>query len=376
MAEYYLISYDDFNKLLEGLLGEKKLVSGIPKGNRFSIKPELVGGNTEKQEILFPLSQLFIYNFNRTDSASKFLQKYLSKQLQEGRLENEEIIVIGHPCDGRALMELSKRQQVNLDNIFLIIMEDIGIIPAGEVRKFLKKEEIDQELIVDEFLTEDKLYFKFKSGDIKEFKLGDKINIHENCSRCYRKKLDNYFDLSVTWITLDPFSKQLILRVGSDKGEKVLEDSKIEKIHLEKEKVKTLITIQEKLSAAAKEKRDNDLKNFLENSDRIKTIADCNMCGICINSCPVCFCVSCVLQKQHKEKTIDNLTYQLTRIAHVGDACVGCGKCDQNCPKGLPLSLYFQSVSEFVRQEFDYTAGFDMKPLPRSIQSINKGLES
>lgn len=372
LTEHYLITFEEFNKLIDWL-SQYNTVSGVKKRNRFAIDPVMIKG---KQEENFPLSQLIMYNFNRTNSASKFVQKYFSKQIQESGLKDEETVVIGHSCDGRALVELSKRYQLDFDKIFLIVLEDIGIIPAKQVLALLKKENIDPASVTDEFMTTEKISFKLSDGSIKEFKLGEEIDIHDNCQRCYRKKLDSNFDLSVSWITLEPFSNQLILKVGSKKGAKALEDSVITKSELTEDKINALSSKQEELMETAKKRREKDLAEFLARDDRINAIGDCNMCGICINACPVCFCASCVLQKQRKEKTIDNLTYQLTRISHIGDSCVGCGKCDQTCPKDLPLSLYFQSVNDMVKKEFNYIAGTDLKQeMPRSYESFGKSSE-
>ncbi|MBD3354027.1 MAG: hypothetical protein GF364_21270 [Candidatus Lokiarchaeota archaeon] len=77
------------------------------------------------------------------------------------------------------------------------------------------------------------------------------------------------------------------------------------------------------------------------------------------------------LKEQRKEKTIDKITYQLTRISHVGDACVGCGKCDMNCPTNLPLSFYFQSLNDMVRDDFGYIPGCDESATPpRSKKAV------
>ncbi|MCP4762028.1 MAG: hypothetical protein GY870_09605 [archaeon] len=344
-----------------------KVISGIGKKNRLQITPALVSDEKELDD--FPLSQLFIYNFDRTNSASKFLHA-------QGGALNEKIAMIGHPCDGRALIELSKRLQVNIENVFTIIMEDIGIVTPKSLLKLLKAENIEANSVIGEFLTSEKLILELNGGKTKELKLGDKINITDNCSRCFRKKLDSDYDMAITWISLEPLSKQLILKIGSPKGEEVLQKSKIKATKLDDSKVKAFEETQAAIIKSAEEKREKDIQDFLANSDRISEIAKCNMCGICINSCPVCFCVSCILKKQRKDKTIDNLTYQLTRISHVGDSCVGCGKCSSNCPKGLPLSLIFQSINNSIKEEFDYIAGTKELPMPRSIESIKKSMES
>jgi formate dehydrogenase subunit beta len=367
MSEYYLIEYNDFKQILKTLLKEKivnKIVSGVMKKSRFAVDPEIITDPNQLDN--FPLSQLLVYNYNRIGTASKFLHK------QGGALK-EKIAIVGHPCDGRALVELEKRVQVKLDNIFLIIMEDYGTILVKDIQELLKKENKDPESIFSDYLTADKLILKTKNSEKIEFKLGEKISINGNCSRCDIKKLDKNFDLAITTISLDPESNKLIIRIGSQKGRDALEKSKIKKTELDSDKIITLNECQTKIMDAARVKKEKELKDYLANPDRIKEIAKCTACGICIMACPVCFCASCVLQAQKKEKTIDILTYQLTRVAHVGDSCVNCGKCDQNCPQGLPLTFYFQSMNESVRKDFNYVSGCNLEQdMPRSQKAVRK----
>ncbi|MHA1340295.1 MAG: 4Fe-4S dicluster domain-containing protein [Promethearchaeota archaeon] len=365
VVDYYTISVKDFVDFLKSLLENKivdKVISGIEKKNRYTISPKIISSSAELDN--FPLSQLFVFNFSRIDSASKFLHK-------QGGAKNEKIAMIGHPCDGRAIIELSKRLQVNYDNVFKIIMEDFGVITNNDFRKFLKGEGIDESSLAGEFLTEDSLVLKLNDGTIKEYKLGEKINITANCTRCFRKKLDDNFDIAISFIGLEPFSDNLILKVGSDNGKNALSKSRINMKPVDSNILGKFNEIQSRIIDEAKNKREKELKEWLNKPNRIQEIAKCTMCGMCINSCPVCFCKSCILQKQRKEKTIDKLTYQLTRIAHVGDACVGCGKCDQNCPPKLPLSLYFQSLNDYIKEKFGYVAGLDKNaPMIRSKQSV------
>ncbi|MHA1820575.1 MAG: Coenzyme F420 hydrogenase/dehydrogenase, beta subunit C-terminal domain [Promethearchaeota archaeon] len=363
MPDYYKITKQNFIALLKNLLDKKmvdKVISGISKRSPFSITPNLVSEADQLDN--FPIDQLFIHNFDRINSASKFLHK-------QGGALNEKIAMIGHPCDGRAIVELSKIMQVNPDNIFRIIMEDYGVIQARALSTYLKKAGINEADIKEEFLTEDKLLLKTKDDAIKELELGKDISIVDNCSRCFRKTAENSYDLAITTITTKPFGNELIVKVGSPKGAEIMET--IEKTKLSNEDIKELQKFQNKLKEDAYNKRQKDIQEFLSNDNRIVELSKCTMCGVCISACPVCFCVSCILQNQRKEKSIDKLTYQLTRIAHVGDSCVGCGKCDQNCPTHLPLSLYFQTINDDIVAKFNYTPGMEPdKPRVRSKANV------
>ena len=367
MSEYYQISFADFSEILKSLIREKvvdKVITGVGKRNRFQIAPALELDPKKLEE--FPLSKLFIYNYDRINTASKFLHK------KAGAGFTNKLAMIGHACDARALVELGKRLQVASENIFVIVMEDLGTIKAGDVVKLLKSEGINPEDVVDEFLTETDFSLKLKDGNIKTYRLANEININQNCNRCYNKKLDSNFDMAITWISTEPFSHDLIIRIGSEKGREFFSKLKIKKTELSKDKIDALTEKQADINELSRIQQVQDVSQFLS-SDRIHELAKCNMCGICVLTCPVCFCTDCILIKQKKEKNIDNLTYQLTRIAHIGDSCVNCGKCSQNCPMGLPLSKIFYSMYEKVKGEFNYKTGLEKdEPIPRSYTALER----
>lgn len=368
MSDCYLIKFADFSEILKSLIREKvvnKVITGEGKRNRFQIGPALESDPKKLEE--FPLSQLFVYNYDRINSASKFLHK------KAGAGFTDKLAMIGHACDVRALVELGKRLQVKSENIFTIAFEDLGTIKGGDVITLLKAEGINPEDVEEEFLSESDYFIKLKDGTIKTYSLENEIKINDNCNRCFIKKLDKNFDLAITWITLEPFSHELILRIGSEKGKELFSKLNIKKVELTNEKVEILTQKQSDVMEVSRIQQVQDVGEFLS-SDRISELAKCTMCGLCISACPVCFCTDCILQKQRKEKSIDNLTYQMTRIAHIGDSCIQCGKCDQNCPTNLPLSLYFYSMYEKVKKEFKYKSGMEKDdPIPRSWTAMERG---
>ncbi|MFX1477747.1 MAG: Coenzyme F420 hydrogenase/dehydrogenase, beta subunit C-terminal domain [Promethearchaeota archaeon] len=370
MAEY-LIKSEDFSKILTTLLKEKvvdKIIGAelrIDKksGNidRFTVQPKLV----EKEEDLkdFPLSPLIAFGYARTDSASKFLHKSVAGAM------NEKVGLIARPCDTRALIELAKIRQVNLDNLFIVGIEDRGMLPkAGREMRSIK--DVDPTKIVKEKVGDKGLIVKLDDGSTKELNL----TVAENCLRCYRK-IPIVADLTVSDLGIPIDSDEIILKVYSDMGNEILDKSGIPKKKLpdkiKKEHEDTYNGIMEK----AREKRAKDLEewNKLSEEEKIAELLKCTMCNTCIRGCPVCYCVDCILQKKRKDKTIDKVTYQLTRIAHDADRCIECGNCDNNCPQNIPLSLYFQSLNEAFKEKFGYEAGMSIEDIPfRSGKAIAK----
>lgn len=370
MSEY-LIKSEDFSKILTTLLKEKvvdkiigaKLRVDKKSGNvdRFTVQPNLVDKEEDVSD--FPLSPLIAFGYARTDSASKYLHKSVAGAM------NEKVGLIARPCDTRAIIELAKIRQVNMDNLFIIGIEDRGMLPKAG-REMRKLKDVDPTKIIKEKVGDNGLIVKLDDGSTKELNL----TVAENCLRCYRK-IPVVADLSISDLGIPIDSEDIILKVYSDKGNEILEKSGINKkelpANIKKDHEDTFNGIIEK----AKEKRIKDLEEWDKKSqgEKIAELLKCTACGICIRGCPVCYCVDCILTKKKKEKTIDTVTYQLTRIAHDADRCIECGNCDNNCPTNLPLSLYFQSLNEAFKEKFGYEAGMSIDDIPfRSGKAISE----
>jgi len=369
--EEYLIKIKDFPKLLTSLL-EEKIVDKIigakvrvdKKSNqedRFTVQPQLY----EKPEDIsdFPLTNLIAYGYARTDSAAKYLHKSV-----EGAMK-EKVGLIARPCDTRGIIELAKIRQVNLENLFIIAFEDRGMV-VGASKAVKKVEGLDTTKVVKEKIGDNGLILKLDDGSTKQLDL----NIAENCTR-YTRKIPVVADIGISDLGVPIDSDEIILKVYSDKGNDLVEKSKIGKKDLPGD-IKTAHTekIKEiKEQALAKRAKDLEEWDKLPQEEKIAKLQDCTMCNTCIRGCPVCYCVDCSLMKKRKEKTINKETYQLTRIAHVADRCVECGNCDNNCPQHLPLSLYFQSLNDAFKEKFKYTAGESLEDLPfRSGRAIRE----
>ncbi|TFG00150.1 MAG: hypothetical protein EU542_08340, partial [Promethearchaeota archaeon] len=340
----YLIKEKDFPTMLKTLLkegmvdkiigAEVKVSKKSGEVDRFSISPTL----WEKPEEIesFPVSNLITYGYSRTDSASKFLHG------NAGGAKNEKIALIARPCDTRALIELSKIKQVNLDNLFIIGIEDRGMT-LNVSRELRSEKDLDTTKIVKEKITDDGLLFLLDDGKTKQ--VG--IEIADNCSRCIRKQ-PVIADISISDIGIPIEDENIILKVHSDAASELIDKSGVKAEKIPSDIKKAHEDKMAEILKAAEEKRAKDLEewNKLSQKEKLEQLQKCTMCGMCIRGCPVCYCVDCILQKKRKEKIIDNVSYQLTRIAHVADRCVECGNCANNCPMNIPLSLIFQSLNE------------------------------
>jgi formate dehydrogenase subunit beta len=110
--------------------------------------------------------------------------------------------------------------------------------------------------------------------------------------------------------------------------------------------------------------------------------ATCLNCYNCRVACPVCYCRECVfgtdvfahppevlLRRAAKRGAVklptDTTMFHLTRMAHMGHACVGCGHCTSVCPSHIPVADVFIQVAAATQALYQYEPGRDLnEPIP------------
>ncbi len=350
----YEINKNDFQVLLKHLLKEKivdKILSGEKKRTHFAIIPKFDTDPAQIDE--FPLSQLLVYGFSRTDSASNTL-------LHTKESLNSKIGVVGRACDVRAMIELDKKMQVNLENLFIISFHDVGYIPNKILSRYFKKNNINEADIVHEWLTPSELILKFKNGKIQKIPLGEDVQIAVNCTRCIQKS-HPLADFLIGTYTIFEKSEDYILTAQSARAKNLIDKLNWQDKLIDENQNKQYEKEAEDIILNCVAKREKELSEFLSNEDRFNLFIKCTGCGMCVKACPVCFCTVCNLLEQVKAKTMDKVSFVMTRFCHIGDICVECGRCESNCPVNLPLTLVFQSLRDKFKKERGYESGVSKK---------------
>ncbi len=96
----------------------------------------------------------------------------------------------------------------------------------------------------------------------------------------------------------------------------------------------------------------------------------CIRCYACRAACPLCYCETCVTDKNDPQwvpVSIDgpgNLAWNVTRAMHLAGRCTGCDECTRACPADIRLDLLNRALAARVGSRFGYRPGEDVAAVP------------
>ncbi|OQY01190.1 MAG: hypothetical protein B6I26_04855 [Desulfobacteraceae bacterium 4572_130] len=270
---------------------------------------------------------------------------------------NRKVAMILRSCEIRALVELVKLKQANLDDVLLIGIDCIGRYENLDFLKFQEQGETSESFIE-----------KGVAGNTQN----NDYDISKACKICEFPRPDN---VDLRLCIIDTGSDALYIESLSLKGDKALEKAGIDLNDSvpasSSNTVKKLI--KERINA-----RDKAFEEYRESSnsfdDLEKRFAACINCYNCRVACPVCYCKECVFVTdtfRHNgdqymawadsfgtlKMPADTTFYHLTRMSHMSLFCVGCGQCTSACPNDIDLMPVFRTVANKTQDRFDYQAG-------------------
>ncbi len=267
----------------------------------------------------------------------------LAKLVAEYGEMGKKIGMVARSCDVRAAVELAKRQQINLDNLYVIGIECYGVVTTGDSKG--KVYVFPEEMEID--------------GKRKPL---DRDAIAPHCLRC-EYPIATMADVNCRIESDEGCS----VTANTDKGKTILAAAKIsvqEGPQSDVSKVK-----ERALNQQAAEF--NELKNMNPKERLNYWLAQfdkCIKCYGCRNACPICYCKDCYLGPDKALVQRGGLPperiFHIGRLLHIGDSCVDCGQCETTCPMGIPVSKLYHMLYKELSPIFDYEAGFDLESLP------------
>jgi len=277
-------------------------------------------------------------------NAAKALKRYTRKG--KGSFK---IAALMKPCEIRATIELTKLNQVNLEDVTLFSFDCVGALPM-------------QDYIADP-----------KVGDEKYNKLLTDLNWNSEDVKPVCKICDK-FSLSASDLHFAINAKELILVANSEKGEKILTDLEL-KPETDLKQWQTYIEKQKKDKTKNKVETFKIVKGMVEGFENLtETFANCIGCHNCGSSCPICYCRQCyfdtsvakpnsdiILMRAEDRGAVslplDRIMFHTGRMAHMSLSCVSCGLCSDACPVNIPVAKIFSYVASQTQKTFEYEAG-------------------
>ena len=359
--------------LLEFAL-ESKMVDAVLAvkargGDRYDGVPTLI---TDPEAVVETAGSLHCASPN----IARFLKEYLHGAI------DMKIAVVCKPCDARAIIELAKRTQVNMDNLILIGLNCTGTLPPSAAKQMFREEfGVNPADVVREDLEEGKLTITLKDGTEKQKDLGELeekgYGRRENCRRC-DVNIPVMADIACgKWGTDD--KDTTFVEVCSEKGSELV-DRAIEAGHINVEKpskgaIESRKKRDEEEVRSAKQWQDKDFAPLRDMSTDEKfsywlgEFSRCIKCYGCRDACPICYCKDCILEADRgivaPGEVPPDIVFPMIRSVHVMDSCVNCGQCQDACSMDLPLARLIFMLNRELGDIFKNEPGMDPnEPIP------------
>lgn len=277
-----------------------------------------------------------------------------------GDKPHQKVGVVLRSCEIRALIELVKLQQANLDNLTIIGADCLGTYEVDDYARLIGEMEGPAEEKGSRVIAE--LREQISVGQVANLSYGPLRTACQICEFPTPVGADITLGLigveDGILVTLD---SEMATRLGLAEGEAPQREDAVAKL------------VEARTAA-----RDQAFAEFREAGKSIADFADqfatCIRCYTCSVACPICFCKECVFRTETFEPESERyfqgmqrkgalrmpsetLLYQLTRLNHMVASCVGCGLCESACPNNLPLTVIFRSVGDGVQKMLNYTPG-------------------
>jgi formate dehydrogenase subunit beta len=351
-------------------------------GNRYDGIPILI---TEPEEVIETAGVLHCASPN----ISRFLKEYLDGA------SDLKIAVTVKPCDAKAIIELTKRIQINIDNLLLIGLNCTGTLSPAKAKTMLKLEfEVDPADVVAEDIEEDRLIIKLKDGTQKERNLTELeergYGRRENCRRC-ETNIPIMTDIACgEWGASD--EDTTFIEACSQKGRDLIEAAVgagyISVVPAGADAIEDRKKKDEAAVSRAQQWQERDFATLKEMGTDGRfdywfgQFSHCIKCYGCRDACPICYCKDCYLEADRgllpPGEVPPDIMFPMIRITHVMDSCVNCGQCQDACTMELPLSRLIFLLNRELAHIFKYEPGMEVSERPplRTITDQELGLSS
>lgn len=280
-----------------------------------------------------------------------------------GKHAPTQIGVVLRPCELRALTELIKLQQSNLEEVVLIGMDCPGTYEWAEYNRLQR----DGGLNLEEYLSAATRGESLASPSLR--------TACQMCTQPVPEHVDirlHLFGADLSQgipITVEEGIASILELEGVGESGAGGRQAIIDQVISQRDQAR-------QREFAAMRQRLDAKEGFAE------IFATCIRCHNCKTACPICYCKTCLFctasfdhAPEHYLTTArrkgamrllgDTLLFHLTRLNHMGLSCVSCGMCTSACPADIPVGMVFSLIGADVQAAFEYKPGQDLsEPLP------------
>ena len=284
--------------------------------------------------------------------------------------------VVLRSCEIRALIELVKLQQANLENLTIIGVDCLGTYEVEDYARLIDKMKGPAEKKAAKAVEELRARIAGESAKTSPTPL------RLACQIC-EYPTPQGADISLGLIGVEGgivvnLESELASKLGLEEGEAPNREEAIARL------VEARSAARDQAFAEFREKT----KSIADFSDQLATCMRCYACSV---ACPICFCKECFLRTDTFEPESERyfrwaeqagalrmpteiLLYHLTRLNHMVASCVGCGLCESACPSKIPLTTIFRSVGNGVQELLNYVPGRSLEDeLPLLAEFAQRG---
>ncbi len=265
-------------------------------------------------------------------------------------------------CEIRAVIELVKLKQVNLDNLIIIGLDCMGTYESNLYQKVAEKYENAQDLTLA-YLS------NTAEAEAKPLENG-KLRIA--CQSCEYPNPENS-DIAINFLGCD-IHKEIFIQLSDKLGEVKAESFGLVPFDDNSKWVNASKTCLEKRTKFRDDMFKEVLSKIKDVKSFMKELEHCRRCYNCRKECPICYCRECIFdsltfehdseqyfnwakKKGRIRMPTDTLLFHITRMNHMVISCVGCGQCTSACPNDIPVAKFFKTIGFKVQKLFDYKAG-------------------
>ncbi len=347
------------NDLLKGFLESKKV-------DALLVPQEVPSGKASFHVLISDPRQLHANVFAPVLPVSSAA---IISKITKVRPAEKTIGVVMRPCQIRALIELVKLNQANLENIVIIGVDCPGTFSVNAYGDFPEGTD-PAAMILDALGSE--------SSDTAKL-------LRPACQIC-KDPVPTNADMVIGIFGADTNS-ELFIRANTDAGEALLAGCDTGGELEEQSEETGDMQRREKAVKDILEERGQNRERFIRENGEIKGIEaltnfydKCVNCHNCMKACPICYCRECLfesslfdaeagryLRKAESRGLFkmpnDSLLFHVTRMNHMILSCVGCGLCEQACPSEIPLMNLIIPVAGNAQEELGYEPGKDMEDM-------------